>query len=417
MERFLPFERLHNFRDLGGYRGQGGRYVRPGLLYRADSLSKLTGSDLERFRALGVRTVIDLRYPWEIQANGRVPEQQGLTYHNCPVEHRPYDQAALTPDIDPGTYLPHRFMEVAEDGVKELRQALELIASPEPSDTPAPTVFHCTSGKDRTGQLAALVLSLLGVSDDDIIADFALTGRATDALVAGWRAAHPDGGPLWPGYAQAPAATMRNFLTLLRERYGSIASYASEHLALGPEFTDALRQRLLVADPLTYRMAYEADLATLVRLRDDAARWMLAHGIDQWRPGEKGEEHFRHRIAEGEVWLATLGGGPHSPVAGAWELWWADPLAWGERPADAGYIHRLMVDRSTAPPGAGRLLLAAAEHRIAQLGLLYSRLDCVASNPRLRTYYESAGYTHVGDGVQQDRDGNTYPVLLLEKQL
>lgn len=416
MQRFLPFERPRNFRDLGGYRGDGGRYVRPGVLYRADSLAGLAGSDLERFRELGVRTVIDLRSPWEIEATGRVPEQEGLAYHNCPVEHRPYDQAALTPDIDPGTYLPHRFMEVAEDGTRELREALKLIAS----DSPAPTVFHGASGKDRTGQLAALVLSSLGVRDDDIVADFALTGRATDALVADWCAANPDRGPLWPGYAKAPAATMRNFLTLTRERYGSVDTYVAEQLGLGGEFTEALRQRLLVADPLTYRRAGATDLTTLVRLRDDAARWMLANGINQWRPGEKGEEHFRRRIDAGEVWLALWGAatsGADGPVAGAWELWWADPLAWGERPADAGYVHRLMVDRSTAPSGAGRLLLAAAERRIGQLGLTYSRLDCVASNPRLRTYYESAGYTHVGEGVQQDRNGDTYPVLLLEKRL
>jgi protein-tyrosine phosphatase len=55
--RQLTFERLHNFRDLGGYPGEGGRPVRWRTLYRADSLGKLAGDDLDRFAALGVRTV------------------------------------------------------------------------------------------------------------------------------------------------------------------------------------------------------------------------------------------------------------------------------------------------------------------------------------------------------------------------
>ncbi|MCK1794748.1 GNAT family N-acetyltransferase [Streptomyces sp. XM4193] len=168
-------------------------------------------------------------------------------------------------------------------------------------------------------------------------------------------------------------------------------------------------------DPFAYRRAGAADAGTLVRLRDDAARWMIANGIEQWQPGEKDEKHFLRRVEDGEVWLASLRGA--GTVVGAWELWWSDPTAWGVRPDDAAYVHRLMVDRAAAPRGAGRLLLAAAERRIAELGLEHSRLDCVRSNPRLRAYYESAGYVHVGEGVQRDREGNPYPVTLLEKRL
>lgn len=201
----------------------------------------------------------------------------------------------------------------------------------------------------------------------------------------------------------------------MRHRHGSVGGHVRQLLGLDEQFVRRLRQLLLTDDPLTYRRADEADVGTLVRLRDDAARWMIANGIDQWRPGEKDEEHFRRRIAEGEVWLAVLG--ERGPVAGAWELWWADPLAWGEQPEPAGYVHRLMVDRATAPRGAGRLLLARAEARIAELGLAYSRLDCVAANPRLRAYYEAAGYLRVGEGVQRNREAATYPVTLLQKRL
>jgi protein-tyrosine phosphatase len=66
VERIIEFERLINVRDLGGLRGADGRTVRRELLYRADALSKLRqagGQHLARFAKLGLRTVIDLRYP------------------------------------------------------------------------------------------------------------------------------------------------------------------------------------------------------------------------------------------------------------------------------------------------------------------------------------------------------------------
>ncbi|XQE87039.1 GNAT family N-acetyltransferase [Streptomyces microflavus] len=166
---------------------------------------------------------------------------------------------------------------------------------------------------------------------------------------------------------------------------------------------------------MSFRQADEADLDEFVRLRDDAARWQIERGIDQWQPGELGPEHFRE-AARGEVWLARLG--PGGPSAGAWELWWDDGPAWGAQPPVAGYVHRLMTARRTAPPGAGRVLLAEAERRIAAYGRELCRLDCLTSNTRLRRYYEDAGYTVVGEQSGKAGDGGrTYGVTLLEKRL
>ncbi|MGK4585567.1 tyrosine-protein phosphatase [Kitasatospora sp. HPMI-4] len=242
MIRDIEFDRLHNFRDLGGYRTEDGRTVRWGSLYRSDSLAKLASeSDRERFLGLGIRTVIDLRYPWEIESRGRVPEGLGVEYHNLSIEHRPYDQAALGPEVDTATFLAERYAEVAEDGVEELRRALEVIAGAD-----GPLVFHCASGKDRTGIVAALVLGLLGVPEETIVADFALTGLATERLIADWRAGNPGREPNWPGYGRAPAELMRLFLAELAARHGSVRGYAGEVLGLGPEFASLLGERLLV---------------------------------------------------------------------------------------------------------------------------------------------------------------------------
>jgi protein-tyrosine phosphatase len=244
VRRHVGYQRLHNFRDLGGYRAGDGRAVRWGRLYRSDSLGKLAGADAgadrERFAGLGVRTVIDLRYPWEIAAKGRVPKAAGMAYHNLSIEHRPYDQAEIPAELDPWRYLADRFAEVALDGAVELRQALELIAVED-----GPQVFHCASGKDRTGLLAGLVLALLGVSEDDIAADFALTELATARLVADWKAAHPGRTLNWPSYGRAPEQVMRLFLADLTAEYGSVHRYATGHLGVDETLVQQLRERLL----------------------------------------------------------------------------------------------------------------------------------------------------------------------------
>ncbi|CAL9520443.1 tyrosine-protein phosphatase [Streptomyces sp. enrichment culture] len=241
MDRHLPFTSLANFRDLGGYRTTDRHRTRPGLLYRADSLGKVrTGTpDWDLYLSLGIRTVIDLRHPWEIADHGRVPAHDSFTYHHLSIEHRPYNQAALGPDVPVGPYLAQRYMEVAEDGTEEIAQTLTLIADAVTSS--APLAFHCASGKDRTGLIAALVLTLVDVPHPTISEDYALTELATPALLADWRARNNGHTPTWPAFGRAPAEVMDLFLTALMNRYGSVDDYVTKSLGLDAR---ALRETL-----------------------------------------------------------------------------------------------------------------------------------------------------------------------------
>ncbi|MEV3870520.1 tyrosine-protein phosphatase [Streptomyces sp. NPDC049906] len=249
MSRHVPFRRLHNFRDAGGHRTSDGRTVRLRTLWRSDSLGKLSADppgsadpdgDWQRFLSLGVRTVIDLRYPREVEEKGRVPAHPSLTYLNLSVEHRPYDQEAQGPEVEIGPYLAERFLEVAEDGVGELRTLLTTLRTGE-----GPFVVHCAAGKDRTGLVTALVLALLDVPEDRIVDDFARTGLATGRLLADWRAEHPGREPCWPGYGRAPGEVMARFLAGLSRRYGSARGYAEQRLGVTEEHRAALRSRFL----------------------------------------------------------------------------------------------------------------------------------------------------------------------------
>jgi protein-tyrosine phosphatase len=240
VDRHVRLARVHNLRDVGGYPTIEGRRVAWGRLYRSDSLAQLEGDDLERFQKLGIRTVVDLRYPDEIGRDGRVPELPGLTFYNFSVEHRPYDQTIIDPSVVPAPFFAERYAEVALDGAMELRQTLEVIAG----TGELPLLFHCHAGKDRTGIVAALVLSLLGVGRDDVVADFALSNLATQRFLADRRAL---GWPIpeWPGFARAPADAMRIFLRGLDERYGSVRDYARHELGLTDDVLESMAVRLL----------------------------------------------------------------------------------------------------------------------------------------------------------------------------
>jgi protein tyrosine/serine phosphatase len=238
----LRFSTVFNFRDLGGHTGVDGRPVHFGRLYRSDSLHRMTETDGEVFASLGMRTVLDLRRPYEIDRDGRVPDLSGLAYFNVHPVHREWNPALYDPAAGPHRYLADRYLDMAEEGIEGIGSALRLIAEPDR----APLVMHCYAGKDRTGVLAALTLSLLGVSDEDIAADYSRSEAAQATITARIRQERPltteADTPIH--FVVCPPQAMLIFLTELAERYGSVRGYTA---AAGVTERDvaALRAHLL----------------------------------------------------------------------------------------------------------------------------------------------------------------------------
>jgi protein-tyrosine phosphatase len=156
-------------------------------------------------------------------------------------------------------------------------------------------------------------------------------------------------------------------------------------------------------------LATATDVPDVVRLRDAAATWLLARGIDQWHPGEVSAGRLATRVAAGEVFVVRSGG----RIAAAVVVTDADVRVWGPDDGDAGYVHTLVVDRAYAGTELGRTVLTGAESRIRAAGRVRGRLDCVSANPRLRAYYRDAGYAEVGHATFR-ADGDT---TLFEKRL
>ncbi len=140
------------------------------------------------------------------------------------------------------------------------------------------------------------------------------------------------------------------------------------------------------------RLASRDDVAAVVDLRDAAARWLLGRGIEQWRPGELPMGWFERLVEVRSVWLVQC----KDELVAMVTITWDDIAVWGRRDDAAGYIHTLVVDRRFSGARLGRAVLGWAERQIASAGRMLARLDCVRANPKLRSYYEDAGYGQVG---------------------
>ncbi|GAA4964672.1 protein tyrosine phosphatase (PTP) superfamily phosphohydrolase (DUF442 family) [Nonomuraea thailandensis] len=235
MRREIGFTGVFNFRDVGGYPALGGRSVRWRRLFRSDAPSGLSGDDRTRFASLGIRTVVDLRRTYEVERQGRMPDLDGVAYRHIDPGHREW-HASYRPGADPARYFADRYLDLAEEGAHGLAETIRVIAAEESG----PVLVHCVTGKDRTGVVCALVLALLGVPDDDIDADYALSARA-NVRYAAW--ARRNRQAVLPGFA-SPPGSVRLFLAGLRAVHGTVEAYLIG-AGLGADELAALRTHLL----------------------------------------------------------------------------------------------------------------------------------------------------------------------------
>jgi len=238
--RNLGFSATYNFRDVGGYAATDGRTVRWRRLFRSDALHRLGEADAEAFADLGVRTVIDLRRPFEIEKYGRVADRYGLDYHNLVIKHVDWEEVEHPDGVDEERWLADRYLNFAEDGREGILGSLRVIADP----ANAPVIVHCMAGKDRTGTVCALTLSLLGVSDEDIAGDYALTTTAMAPLTRYLLEKHPEAVQGNEHMFDSPEGAMTIFLADLRALHGSVENYVRE-IGLTPPEIAALRAHLL----------------------------------------------------------------------------------------------------------------------------------------------------------------------------
>jgi protein-tyrosine phosphatase len=244
-ERRLPFEGAVNFRDLGGYDVGEGRQTRWRRVYRSDSLAELTDADQERLEALGLHSLIDFRLPHErlIHPNRLPPGsslravEMGFWPDGVAEMHRAFQAGELdAAGMERVTMRFYRNFPLHHH--VEYRALLESIEQA----AGRPVLFHCVSGKDRTGFGAAVVLLALGAAREVILEDYALTSLYRRDIRHLIPAGTPDA--VAQAFTAANPIYLEAALDAIIERYGSAEAYFERGLGFDDKRRADLRALL-----------------------------------------------------------------------------------------------------------------------------------------------------------------------------
>ncbi len=231
--RRLDWPNCVNVRDLAGLRiGNGGR-IRVGALIRSDNLSRLTEAGIAAVRAADVSRIIDVRTPDECCYDPD-PFAGEPIYRNLPL-------AKAGDTYDPALPIEQDYAVMLDRNPDLFAAALAAIAEA----PPGAVLVHCHSGKDRSGVVIALALSLAGVNPDLIAADYAVLTRAMqdhfDRQLE--TVADPAQRALLGASFTAEPETMLSVLRHLEESYDGVETYLRRG-GLSAGRVETLRSRL-----------------------------------------------------------------------------------------------------------------------------------------------------------------------------
>jgi protein-tyrosine phosphatase len=255
-----------NLRDVGGYATRDGATVRTGLLYRSTALNRLTDEDAAAIDRLGIRTIYDLRTAFERTAEpDRLPPGVEYVVADVVDSHAIGSPTHLFGLLDS----PDAAREALGDGkgtqiwmehyrllvrLDSARASYGRIFRDLATDAHRPALVHCSTGKDRTGWAAAILLTLLDVPYETVMADFLQSASYIERLVQPFldRFAAQGGDPdlLRPIFSVVPAYLDAG-LDALTAAYGGIEAYFAEGLGVDAATQRALREAFLAPTPIS----------------------------------------------------------------------------------------------------------------------------------------------------------------------
>lgn len=255
----LGIASLSNLRDLGGYKTRDSMVIRRGLVFRSNQLYRISTGDMEKIAALKLKNDFDLRTTRERESK---PDELPSGVRNISLDMLADASEESFAKLDELLRDPKRRSTVSGGGAAEAETAMKQIYCDMvtlPSAKTAlgqlftrlaingntPALFHCSSGKDRTGWAAAVLLSMLGVPKETIIRDFV---RSNDYILPPYKKTIDDfikaGGE--PGIPPAILGVKASYLEAafneVQRVYGSMDRYFIDGLGI-----DAEKQRILKA--------------------------------------------------------------------------------------------------------------------------------------------------------------------------
>ena len=255
-DRLVPFDRVLNFRDFGGWETADGAKIARGKLFRSAAFHDATEADIARLNAMDLRFLVDLRRPeerahepskWESESCRVIFNEEGASGPSLP----PHLVALLESDLTPQStrdYMVSLYREIPLDP-RVIRLYRDWFAE---LGEGGAGVVHCAAGKDRTGVICALTLIALGVDEETVFADYEFTNAAVDlekrmpkiqARMEERLSRKLDPAALRPMLG-VEVDYLRTALDTIDARYGSALNYMEQELGVGARERATLRDKL-----------------------------------------------------------------------------------------------------------------------------------------------------------------------------
>jgi len=262
---FIAVAGIPNFRDLGGYpvAAPANHSIRREVIYRCGEPNQVTKDGINEMTRLGITRIYDLRSVPEIERNksggrGGIVEWEGCERVFVPVfrneDYSPESLAVRFKDYADGG--PEGFTRAYTDILKNAPSSYQTILLHLANEPEKPLIVHCSAGKDRTGVICALVLSLCGVDDEVVAHEYSLTEVG---LTKEWNEAildHLSHNPALAGNPEgaknlisAKAENMMATLKMIQEKFGGAEGYILDKCGLTRTDVENIRKNLVVEEP------------------------------------------------------------------------------------------------------------------------------------------------------------------------
>lgn len=228
-QRRYSLESIVNCRDLGGYPSKYGctKFAR---FIRCGTVSRPTDNDIKALKELNISAVVDLRGDFEF--NDQSNDMERLTEN---INHVSLYELNVAEAKNVKMTLSEVYEFIVDNYKENIGKALKVIAeAPEGA-----VLYHCFLGKDRTGILTLMLLTIAGVDEDDIVADYQLTYTYLENYI------HTHADSLWDTNAEMHYSlpqTMRTLIAYIKDKYGSVQDYISS-TGIDDESIEKIRKR------------------------------------------------------------------------------------------------------------------------------------------------------------------------------
>lgn len=245
--RQLNWPDCYNVRDLGGLPTKNGLHTQFGRVIRSDMPRRLTAEGRKMMWEYGVRTILDLRTPWQtVEEPSNTAQQSDAprfpTYINISIEtYKPEVSSEINREVSNAGTREAVYCIMLDNYPEQIKLIMEAIVVAREGGV----LLHCHAGKDRTGTISALLLAVAGVSHDDICQDYALSQACL------W--------PLWEEIVEeadgvdesniffrpdTPKESMQYVLDHLERTYGGVVPYLLS-TGLSADTLEQLGQKLI----------------------------------------------------------------------------------------------------------------------------------------------------------------------------